>query len=63
MCPGVTWMRVRSAVFQQSQVLPAAAVGPAEPRLRPIPAVGEPPRAGAAAQPGLGALQQTAAGH
>lgn len=60
---GVARLRVRSAVFQQCQVLPAAAVGPAQPGLRPLPAAGEPPRARATAQPRLRALQQAAARH
>lgn len=60
---GFARLCVRSAVVQQRQVLPAAAVGPSQPWLRPLPAAGEPPRAGAAAQPRLWALQQAAARH
>lgn len=52
-CLGIAWLCVWSPVFQQSQVLPTAAVGPAEPRLRPVPSVREPPRARTPAQPGL----------
>lgn len=60
---GVAWVCVWSPVFQQSEVLSNAAVRPAEPRLRPLPSIREPPRARAAAQSRLWTLQQSSASH
>lgn len=53
MCPGITWLCVWGTVFQQSQVFPAATVGPVESRLRPVLAFREPPRTRTTTQSGL----------